>query len=106
MAYLTLLAHFSIPVNSCYHKRHPFHNAISHLFKQCYIPLALQKAKLLFALLITLEILCILAEALSTAAVIYPNPFPLHAFDGFKEIFAIAASLISSCVFANNCNNA
>ena len=32
-----------------------------------------------------------LAEALSTAAGIYPNPLPLGISDGFKETFAIAS---------------
>ena len=53
--------------------------------------LALHKAELFRALYITFEILSILAEALSTAAGIYPNPLPLDISDGFKVRIATAA---------------
>ena len=39
---------------------------------------------------ITLEILSTLAEALSTAAEIYPDPLPLDISDGFKVTFTTA----------------
>ena len=98
MAYSVSLVHYSNNMSNCFHVKHPGSSSISSaIFSNKAIShLALHKAELFCALHITFEIMSMLAEALSTAAGIYPNPLRLDISDGYKETFATAALCISS----------